>query len=226
MFIRRRLGKRCQKYCSRGCASKHANKAANISRWGPRIQKEKTCKQCQGKFYVTAPSESRRKFCGMACMAINQRERWKKQRESRAITCKNCQKHCAPTHNNVRKAFCSQACCKAWMVGENSVLYRGNTTSFRGPLWHALAESIRERDGHVCRRCGKTTTENNKRLHVDHIRPWRDFNDTTEANHPDNLVSLCSSCHSRKTTTLERRWLKGDYLALRQFRREIGKNDT
>ena len=59
-----------------------------------------------------------------------------------------------------------------------------------GPGWDKLADSIRERDMQRCRNCGIAGE-----LDVHHIIPFRRFEDPGEANHPDNLVSLCPRCH-------------------------------
>lgn len=118
--------------------------------------------------------------------------------------------------------LCSSACARLWLRGENHPFHRGNVTSDRGPEWESLAETIRVRDGRCCRRCGKPETENGARLSVDHLVPWRTFTDKTLANDPENLVSLCRSCHTKKTVGPERAYLRGDGLALAQFKRECG----
>ena len=40
-----------------------------------------------------------------------------------------------------------------------------------------------------------------------------------------NLVALCWSCHAKKYK-LERRWLRGDWLALQEFRNFVGLTDS
>lgn len=114
----------------------------------------------------------------------------------------------------VKKCFCSRQCRDAGYSGAGSPHYRGGHDPNRGPEWRSLAAKIRARDGHCCLRCGKTEAENGARLEVDHIRPWRSFEDKAEANHPDNLVSLCKACHCHKSMTVERAWLRGDRIAL------------
>ena len=73
----------------------------------------------------------------------------------------------------------------------------------RGPNWAQQRGRALARDGHRCRHCGAPERPN--RTHdVHHIQPFRTFgyirgkNDRyLEANHLENLVTLCTSCHRR-----------------------------
>lgn len=58
--------------------------------------------------------------------------------------------------------------------------------------WRGLRWQILRRDGFACVRCGARG-----RLEVDHIEPVRSAPE--RAYDPDNLQSLCPSCHTRKT---------------------------
>lgn len=102
-------------------------------------------------------------------------------------------------------------------------MFRGDKDPNRGANWNRLADAIRERDGYTCRRCGisECGTIRREKMSVDHVKPWRSFEDKALANHPDNLVSLCRKCHSRKTTVVERAWLRGDVLAWKQWVRSL-----
>jgi 5-methylcytosine-specific restriction endonuclease McrA len=55
----------------------------------------------------------------------------------------------------------------------------------------------RKRDGYRCQHCGKTQKQNGRSLDVHHIRPFRLFDNYTDANELDNLISLCMSCHGK-----------------------------
>lgn len=46
-----------------------------------------------------------------------------------------------------------------------------------------------------CQRCGAPAS------HADHIRPRRQFANRAAADLPNNLQSLCASCHSSKTAS-------------------------
>jgi HNH endonuclease len=161
-----------------------------------------------------------RKFCSGRCwLAYEAVRRWV------AVECYQCHRRFTKLRRTVKRGghpFCSRACTRAYYSGERSPAFRGDNDPKRGATWNRLAEAIRVRDGHVCRRCGKTQADNKQKLSVDHVRPWREFEDKTEANDPMNLVALCRRCHSTKTLTTEAAWLRGDGLALQAYRRAVG----
>ncbi len=66
---------------------------------------------------------------------------------------------------------------------------------------NTLKESIRERDGHACRLCGKSQEDNARLLSTHHIDYDKENLD------PRNLLSLCMSCHS-KTNRDRARWTR------------------
>lgn len=72
--------------------------------------------------------------------------------------------------------------------------FRLNETRRRGQAdlkWQALV-----RDGFHCRGCGVTVTAHTS--HADHIEPVHRFANFQQANHPDNVQTLCWWCHGRK----------------------------
>jgi DEAD/DEAH box helicase domain-containing protein len=72
-----------------------------------------------------------------------------------------------------------------------------------GPDWDQASQVARQRDGFRCRQCG--AEEQPGRAHdVHHVRPFREFGylpgenrHDREANQPDNLITLCKTCHAR-----------------------------
>ncbi len=92
-----------------------------------------------------------------------------------------------------------------------------------GPNWQQQRQIVLARDNHRCRNCGaegrkdltglqpdEAQSESPQKpvrsvtLHVHHIRPFRDFNyipgqndHYKEANQPENLITLCPSCHKQ-----------------------------
>lgn len=62
-----------------------------------------------------------------------------------------------------------------------------NQSPYYQPAWRRLSQQVTSRDG-ACVRCGST-----HRLSAHHVIPRRDGG----PDEPDNLVSLCVSCHAR-----------------------------
>ncbi len=82
---------------------------------------------------------------------------------------------------------------KLWQAG---ILLRPNDY---GPNWQKQRQKVLERDDFRCRTCGAS---GDVKLHVHHIRPFREYgyipgkNENYKlANQVSNLVSLCPSCH-------------------------------
>lgn len=78
--------------------------------------------------------------------------------------------------------------------GERTPQWKGGHSKYRGPGWLTIREQILERDGYSCIMCGKTQDEaraDGHGLSVHHIIPFCE----TQDNSPENLESLCQSCH-------------------------------
>lgn len=85
--------------------------------------------------------------------------------------------------------------------GSNHPRWTGGYDPYYGPSWtEELRETIRDRDDRECQSCGVSEDDLGKRLDVHHITPFRKFgvDSHDEANDPDNLISLCHSCHMRQ----------------------------
>ena len=63
------------------------------------------------------------------------------------------------------------------------------------PRWRGLRVVVLERDNYRCQACGDPGFE------VDHVRPIRSGGAVWD---PDNLQTLCKSCHSIKTASEQR----------------------
>lgn len=207
------VGGTCSKAC--GHVLRHRN---------AKTRKPSTCEHCRKPFVaVTGAWRKNRwaRFCSATC-----RKAVLSQRPAMlAVQCVQCGSRFRRTAGAVkrtRRTFCSKACWQVFNVGENSPLFRGGKDPNRGSEWNRLAETIRVRDGHCCKRCGTTQDECGQKLSVDHVRPWRTFKDKSLANHPDNLVALCRKCHTKKTTTVERAWMRGDVIAWKQWVASLG----
>lgn len=90
-----------------------------------------------------------------------------------------------------------------WMLFSDQTLniLRSNELWFSDPNdygadWEHIRQHILQRDGHQCSLCGRKPSAGIK-LHVHHKKPFRTFDDLTQANQPSNLVTLCEQCHRR-----------------------------
>lgn len=184
-----------------------------------KAKRMRECVECGVRFAPppSAIARSAAKYCSMACY----RTAAARRPLFLELTCPVCGRSFRRIRAVVARVkgtpTCSIRCNGIRQSGADGPSYRGgHLTSYRGPGWPQLAESIRERDGRRCRRCGKTEAENLRRLPVDHIIPWRTFDTADEANRPENLVALCDTCHGRKVG-LELRYLRGDVLEMWSF---------
>ena len=66
-----------------------------------------------------------------------------------------------------------------------------------------LRPLILKRDKGICQMCGRKVTPSN--AEIDHKRPVRRFKLPINANHEDNLWTLCIECHLKKTKSAQRR---------------------
>ena len=64
-----------------------------------------------------------------------------------------------------------------------------------GPGWQKLREQVRARDGYKCQVCG--APEDGRQHDVHHKVPFKAFPSAAEANRPENLTTLCPSCHHK-----------------------------
>lgn len=98
-----------------------------------------------------------------------------------------------------RQRFCNTSCWYAHVRQhpEAHPWFRGGREPYDGPDWNEQARRARERDGHRCRDCGRHQLR--PLLDVHHLAPRRAFDgDHVAANHLDNLITLCKSCHTRR----------------------------
>lgn len=164
------------KYCSEKCKQKNKNKKLN---------KLVTCKTCGKKFSTI----HNKKYCSKEC------------RDTKQKICPICEEKFS---TKTGRKYCSEECRKIEIKYKNKVSQteldlRKNNDSIRlifngKPIntWYTpgfteeLRNKILERDGYKCYICGKETN-----LHVHHIIP----RDEGGPHIPENLVTLCGSCH-------------------------------
>lgn len=204
---KRRNGEPCDKvFCSRACYDEFRVKVA--------AQRTRQCDHC-GKDYIKPGNvgNSGTRFCSAEC-----RDAGMKAKPRRCVCCGAWMtpvkyvKGRKGFDSNVTGKVCSRECLHKWWKidpdrkAKISAAFRGaKHPNWQGgklflnhrSTWDRLADSIRDRDGHKCKSCGKPESENRRRLDVHHIVPRRECLSPEIANHPDNLISLCSECHMR-----------------------------
>ena len=101
--------------------------------------------------------------------------------------------------------FCSPQCRSQWAADTPTFEVRvGQRQGHRGGNWKVQAQQARRRDGYACRVCGASEQELGRRLDVHHKIPYASFRSNVEANKLENLISVCSACHSRLEAEVRR----------------------
>ena len=122
-------------------------------------------------------------------------ERGKRSYRNPPKKCITCGK---PFKYKTKTKRCSRQC----YLADKSIMSRGagnpsyidgrssKKRCWRGWSWAATRRRVLDRDGRRCVDCG--TTEG--KLHVHHIRPWRESRNNTD----ENLITVCTSCHAKR----------------------------
>lgn len=187
-----------------------------------KIAVEVNCVMCGRAFYKPAPEVLKRpqqkNCCSIECRQKLQKEsvtganskRWKGGLVTR--NCVICGTTFQRKPDQVRtrnSVFCSRKCFGVW---KSRTWVKGNHHNWKGGYrykygaeayhggWSRIREAIKERDGRKCALCQATNT----RLHVHHKVPLRMFDTPSQANVPDNLITLCTKCHSKEEAKLKK----------------------
>lgn len=191
------------RFCSRECYDNH------------RTESRPMCSHCGDRIPSGYKKESKNHFCSPSCRTSFYQPKHK--------PCINCGSVFTPIRfDRIYKKWaghktgktCSAKCHNEWIrnnperkrkigvafTGAKHHNWQGgksaiNTRVHRGSGWESTAEKARDRDGRVCKACGKTEIENGRRMDVHHIKAYHDVNDTKKANRMSNLISLCRVCH-------------------------------
>jgi hypothetical protein len=99
--------------------------------------------------------------------------------------------------------------------GENNPNWRGGLSKlpYTQDWTEDLKDSIRKRDNYFCQICNKSQEETGRKLDVHHIDYDKENCD------PNNLISLCHSCHTKTTSGNRERWKVYFYRRVRRERR-------
>lgn len=151
------------------------------------------CRNC-GKSFDRCPSKikSEDTFCSQQCKQTFWRGDNHASYVSLECVCATCGKHFVRNYSKIKSkdTFCSRQCSSLSQVIPG-------TSEYRGPNWKEQRRKARKRDDYTCQGCGIHQKQYGKALDVHHIVPFRDFgvDNYLQANHLENLVSLCKTCH-------------------------------
>jgi len=173
------------------------------------------CQQCyiiykqtnRKRYYCSCGKEITRKTANYGknrCVKCSGKISQIKNRKGKHINCLCCnQKFYRKKSDfiNRKNNFCSYTC--YWQTMKSTLFYNGKSSSgyihgdgntpYSLKFNNKLKEQIRKRDDYRCQNkdCKCTQKQNGRKLDVHHI----DYN--KENLHPNNLISLCKSCHVR-----------------------------
>ena len=180
-FVRKRSEPNV-KYCSIPCRALAQRDAWNVPKY--------KCLTCHGEFQA-APHRHKR-YCSRECFLKGGRDNYfEPSRRYIQYTCKRCSKsfqHKA----SVPRIYCSKHC--QWMARR----IHGPSDHYDRSQWRKMARQIRKRDNYQCQICHKIHDPHSGLLHVDHQIPLR----LGGLDSPENLWTLCKSCHSKKDHAL------------------------
>lgn len=206
-------------YCSRKCSAA-VNAQANLGDYAinnPPV--EVSCDNC-GKYFLKRADQVEKtsnNFCSQRCFGdyLSKTQKGKPRPEVSGekphlqkrieLECRQCGKVFSTKESHAtRRKFCSKECMAKWqsesgeMSGQNNFNYKGGYKRYYGSDWRPQRRKARKRDNYTCQRCGITEVEMGHALDVHHIIPFRIFGIERyrEANHLDNLISLCKTCHT------------------------------
>ena len=185
-FNDRKGGKR--KYCSQKCFWESL-------KGKPTTNKEKIKKYCLfcGKGFEVLPSRTKKQYCSRECSCKS------RIGVSRNVTCAGWNKGKKWSKEIIKKfsiakinLYLNKENHPRWMGGKSFEPYSLDWTN-------TLKKEIRQRDNYTCQLCGCRQEDTTHLVH--HI------NYNKKNCNPDNLITLCRSCHT-KTNTNRDYWLQ------------------
>lgn len=152
--------------------------AARTRKKRPRQLVQLNCHRCGSIYLVPKYRASVSRYCSRECTKHDKR-------------CERCNK--TITKRPGRRRFCSIACSSAFMVGDQSPVWKGGVSRGKSrkeaAKLRAWSRSVFERDKFRCQCCGST-----KNLHAHHIKPYAKY--PSLRLEVSNGKTLCSDCHS------------------------------
>ena len=189
-------------FCSYDCQKSYRKKHQTA--------KSMTCPICN-KLFTVKPYRLRKKnkiYCSRKCLFIGLG--W----GSKLFHCEWCGKEFRRRNAQQKQFnFCSRKCMGKWQSahknGSNSPTWKGGYNGYYGSDWKKNQRAARRRDNYICQGCGKSQKIVGYTLEIHHIKPFRLFLNSFEANCLKNLIALCRPCHI-KADVLSR-WVFDQY---------------
>jgi hypothetical protein len=177
---------------------------------------ELTCETCEEIFLRSRAHVNKHNFCSRKCLGTwNSLNSTRVLKERLELICTECGNFYYKLESQKRSkyGFCSVSCVNKWhsnnLSGEDHYNWKGGKRawSWYGKDWIAQRKRALERDKYTCQMCGITKKELGKNPDVHHIIAFRRFGleRHEEANKLENLLSLCSTCHTTIEAQTERR---------------------
>lgn len=174
--------------------AKHKNTFCNPAchkAWMDSLTPVKVCAFCSKEFRCLVGHKTQL-YCSHQCW-------YKSKKTSQQVSCSHCGKLIEVIKFKIKtqsRYFCSRKCFDKANQGSGNAAWRGGHKKYKGANWEKQSLKCRTRDKFTCQSCGNN--ENGTSFAAHHRTPFRYFDGNYErANRLCNLVTLCTSCHSK-----------------------------
>lgn len=164
------------------------------------------CETCGLEFKREENRIKNRIFCSKECFSKGSENR-------KTRPCSNCGENITKKKSDFfvrngkekKEVYCSYECMgehyseEGRFSGVNSGTWNGGKVDYKGPTWLRQRRLAKNRDNSKCQKCGILEMDyNGKELSVHHIIPFILWNNSSEANKLNNLITLCEDCHRKE----------------------------
>lgn len=185
---KRQVDRTCER-CGKSFSTYQARGSARFCSWKCRAhQVECKCEYCGRPFYVRASRQGKRVTCSRSCLMKLRAQQGRTPNQGKV---KNINTRLKVSTG--LKRYYNNDPTKHWNYKAGPFSQRRG----RHSSWQEQRRQARERDKYTCRVCGIAEIQLGKQLSVHHIKPFRYFANSKEANRLDNLISTCQSCHMK-----------------------------
>lgn len=177
----------CGEECNRKWQGSKTGRKNN--RWKGKYNTE--CEKCNKEIEVSKYRKDTVRFCSQKCKGRYEGGNFEEGKEN------------IIHHPKIKKKNMSN---RPSFAGKNNPNWKGGVDNYYGENWEEMREKAMDRDDRQCVVCKRGKEEIGYEPDVHHIKPLRTFDSPEQANHLDNLITLCRSHHQK----IERWNLKPD----------------